>query len=158
MKRLFIALEIPENIKEAIAKEQEQLNNYFYSNLVDKEKMHITLLFLGDTKLEENKIIDKIKEIKVNREITIYGIDAFPSLESPRIVFKKIEPDLKDIHEQLCKELGINETGFTAHLTLCRVKKVLKKIDTNIFSNKFYFKADKLSLFNSDFKNYYKLF
>ena len=66
--RLFLAIDIPENLKEEVAKFQEQFKIKGIK-LVEKENLHITVKFLGEVDEEKLKeILDldlSIQPIKI---------------------------------------------------------------------------------------------
>lgn len=57
MKRCFVAIDIPENIKKDILKIQDSLPE-FKGKLTESENLHLTLKFLGE--ISEDKI-EKVK-------------------------------------------------------------------------------------------------
>jgi 2''-5'' RNA ligase len=159
MNRYFIAIEIPEETK-------KEITAFFYPILAQKvvgkfvspEKLHITVLFLGDIEVEP-ALLDFLKEIKFSKEIKIKDLDAFPSTQNPKVIYTKVYGDIKSEFDKLNSFLKMgNEKEFIPHVTLCRAKKFIGKIDENEFKSKeFNFTADSLHLFNSDFANYYKI-
>lgn len=121
--RTFIALEIPENIKEEIVKIQNKLPE-FKGKKTEYENLHLTLKFLGEVN-EENlsKIENKLKQIKLGSfEAEINSIGMF----SDRIVWVRIrncEELQKEIDEKL-KTLFEKEERFMGHLTIARIKEI----------------------------------
>ncbi len=159
MNRYFIAVEIPEKTKEDIFSFfYKKLDKKITGKFVDKEKLHITLLFLGDFEIKK-ELIDFIKEMKFSIPINIKGIGAFPSIKNPKTIYARVHGNLNEQYEKLCSFLSMKkESNFTPHVTLCRAKQVIGKIDEKEFeSNDFSFIADSLHIFNSDFSNYYRI-
>jgi len=130
--RGFIAIDIPIN-KKFLEMENEIKNTAADLKLVEPENIHVTLKFLGDTD-EEN--IDKIGEIIKNSvkdinsfNIKLKGSGVFPNKSYIKVIWiglenaEKIGEIAKKIDEQL-KNLGfqVEKRGFSAHLTIARVK------------------------------------
>ena len=77
MNRYFISIEIPEETKNEIA-------SFFYPILAQKvegkfvsvEKLHITVLFLGNVEIKP-ELLDFLKEFKFSEELKVKGLDAF---------------------------------------------------------------------------------
>ena len=143
--RTFIAIEISEEIRNALAQIQSHLR---YSGAdvkwVEKAKIHITMKFLGEVseeKIEKIKnILDKIAKETKPFEITIRDIGAFPKIEYPRVIWAGIDKgadELKELAQKIddaLAEFGFEKEArpFAAHLTIGRVrspknKQVLKE-------------------------------
>lgn len=101
--------------------------------MVDPEKIHITVKFLGDT---EEDMIDEIGE-KMNGllsshepfRLNLKGAGAFPHLNYMKVVWVGTEdkPVLEDIAHEVEEELvplrfSRMEKGFSPHITVARVK------------------------------------
>ena len=129
MKRCFISIELPEEIKEEIGKIQEQLPE-FTGKFIEKENLHLTLKFLGeidDEKIEEIK--ERLGKIDFNEfkcEIDSIGIFSenlvrivWIHLNGCEEIQKKIDDVLGDIFEK--------EKRFMSHITIARVKSIKDK-------------------------------
>ena len=65
--RLFVAINLSENIKNALLKAQSDLKNQgFYGNFTRRENMHLTLAFIGETE-KRFKAVDALKKISFER-------------------------------------------------------------------------------------------
>lgn len=125
--RIFICIEIPEEIKNSIATIQNGLKQ---SNvrIVNKDILHVTLNFLGDFKEDNLPLLyEKLSRINIKGfKISLRGIDAFRNGDVKGIVFVKIfdgEMNVKTLSETINDFLGIkNAQDFNAHLTIARVK------------------------------------
>jgi len=135
-KRLFLAINLPENIKIKILNQIGALKKKHPNlNWVKAEGLHITLYFLGDcdestTALVEN-LLDKGRG-KFNKFIFTLGqINAFPNLKMPRVLYLACEQTngrgVFGLYRFL--ETGLVNLGFeidrrpwTPHITLARIK------------------------------------
>jgi len=138
-KRLFVAVDLPENIKEEIAKAGAKLPKDGIRP-VAKENLHITLKFIGEVgteKIEEIKA--KLRTIKMKGfDCELKGVGVFPNENYIRVVWIAIEseelPHLAQAVETALKGIGKKEDReFSPHLTIARVS---KKIDLRDFLEK----------------------
>lgn len=133
--RLFIAVEISEEIKTGLVKIIDKLKETDADvKWVRQEGMHITLKFLGEVdEKRKDKIIESLEKISEKRHpfiVTFKGLGVFPDLKRPRVVWVGIEKgkeELSDIAKELdahLSELGFlcEKREFAPHLTLARVK------------------------------------
>jgi RNA 2',3'-cyclic 3'-phosphodiesterase len=135
-KRLFIALNLSDEIKDIINEKINTLKNEIKDvKWADRDGLHITLHFLGDTDQNlENDLKKEMALIKNNFspiEFELEKIGAFPSLQSPRVIFagsREINGCLAlGLHKglgRIISRLGLNrdERPWTPHITLGRVK------------------------------------
>ncbi|MCL4400829.1 MAG: RNA 2',3'-cyclic phosphodiesterase [Candidatus Parvarchaeota archaeon] len=161
MRRLFLAIEIPKYIRSEIAFLSSKLKDSVKGNFVDLDKLHVTVLFIGESKLSTDQIINIVKELRVNIKVNVGGVGVFPDINKPKVLFIDVKTDIHEIYMDLCEKLNITpEKQFHPHVTICRLKQ--ENLDLHKLGelSKFYasFDADKLSLFDSDFRNYHKLY
>jgi len=163
-KRIFIAINLKEELKEYLF----SVKHYFILDKlkikwVEKENIHLTLKFIGETNQKLINLIDeKLKEITSRYpsfEITFSSnIGLFPSLEGinyilPRVIWVGIEEknnEIKNLHhliEKNLSEIGIPKENkkFSSHITLGRIKylkdkneliNLTRKITINDYSQK----------------------
>lgn len=133
--RLFIAIELSDEIKNAVAQIQSHLK---YSGAdvkwVEKDNIHLTLKFLGEVseeKCEEVKAaLDSAAKETKPFEINLKDIGAFPKIEFPRVIWAGLDKGAaestavaKNIDEVLSRIGFQKETrSFAAHLTIGRVR------------------------------------
>ncbi len=165
MTRLFVALKIPENIK-------EQLLNICYElvpdaslyNWVTKDKIHLTLKFIGE--VEENLVppisaeIDFVENYRsFDFKVSRFGF--FFRDKRPKILWAGLKTDesIYKLVEELNKRMEIfniesERRKFKSHLTLLRIKNKLDENFINNFNNYQFddlnFKTNKIALVKSE--------
>ena len=142
--RVFICIEIPEEIKNSIASVQNTLEQ---SNIrmVDKNILHITLNFLGDFKEKDFPILyQKLSKINFKGfKVSLIGVDVFRNGKTDGIIFIQIfdgKNDLERLSEIIndCLEIK-NKEDFVPHVTIARVKEsyeIWNKIEA--YKNKYF--------------------
>lgn len=155
-KRLFIALPLPQNVKEEI---WENLGKKLLKeklSIVKKDYLHATLCFLGNRTIQEERnaqqALGKINQTEF--EVELFGISEF----NRRVLFVQITRGAKEL-EKISKDLA-GHTGmcggkFQAHVTIARNKKMqskeflklVEKLDKE--NEKTVFLAKEITLFES---------
>ena len=135
-KRVFIAINLPDKIKEKfdpVIAELKKLNPDYGIKWVAPENLHLTLHFFGDLNEKQISLAEEgIEEITKNiKSIKMRTGDfgCFPDEQSPRIFFSSIE-DVKTLHdfigklETMLENLGykVDPRRWQGHLTLGRIK------------------------------------
>lgn len=137
--RSFIAIELPEKVKKALAEFQQELKNDSPDvRWTRPENIHLTLKFLGN--IEEDKadiIAEKIRETCKGRsgfKLSISGTGVFPNNRSPRVLWAGIElnDEIKALQagiEETMASLGFEKEKrrFSPHLTLGRFRSLSGK-------------------------------
>lgn len=140
MKRIFLALNLPLNIKQGIFAlyNQDKNPNIKWTNL---DNLHITLKFIGGV---EEGDLQKLKTF-LTANLKIPSIDLkiqdtifFPKYGPPKIIAlqgileqktnQQINRFLKLLSLEL-KFIPLDQHQFTPHITIARVKKFINKID-----------------------------
>ncbi len=130
MSRVFISINIPDEIKEKIKKIQEELPE-FKGKRTELENLHLTLKFLGE--IDEKKIAEvkeKLKEIKFKifeTEIDSIGIFSPKFIKIIWLHLTNCEDLQKKIDDKL-ENLFRKENRFMGHLTIARVKHLRDKV------------------------------
>lgn len=133
--RAFIAIKIPDPIKEEISKFQKGLRDIQDIKWVAPENIHLTLKFLGEIKEEQIENIGKVIKTSIQDtkpfNISFGALGGFPNLSRPRVLWigiKEGKEKLARFMDKLDKE--ISKLGFEQearesipHLTIGRVKK-----------------------------------
>ena len=167
MIRLFVAIEIPDEIK-------EELFNHCYSVAEQplsyrweaKEKIHLTLKFIGEVKEELlPQIIDEIEFVQnyssFNCTISKFGF--FFRDNEARILWCNIETDdsiislVEELNSKLQKyDIEIEKKKFKGHLTLLRIKERISEKFIKRFKDYSFepikFSAGKVVLVQSELK------
>ena len=171
--RAFLALNIDENIKNKyhniLLKKID--DNIAEVKFVNKNKMHITLVFFENIKetdiekikLSLEKTSDIINPFNISFEKLSYFTNKFNDIN---VLFVKANcKELDEYVKHLRGNINIkyDKKDFKSHLTLARVKKVhdndkLKEIVNNIHFEKSSFLANSITLYESDFVNYREIF
>jgi len=135
--RGFIAVDIGSFLK-LLQFENEIKKTGADLKLVEPENVHVTLKFLGDT---DEGLVDQIEEIMKNSikgidpfEFQLKGAGVFPNQNYIRVMWigikngEQIGKISNKIDEQV-SELGFEKEkrGFSAHLTIARVKSIKNK-------------------------------
>jgi 2'-5' RNA ligase len=139
--RVFIAVEIPNEIRKALGDVQRALRP-LTSNArwVAPESIHITLKFVGEI---PDKRLDDINTALTGLSwkpftITVRGVGFFPGTRSPRVFWAGMEaPTMQGLSEQLdtrMERLGFEKEkrAFRPHITLARAKNT--RIDASLVS------------------------
>jgi 2'-5' RNA ligase len=133
--RIFIAIELPAEIKQAIARVQDQLRKSGAdANWTRPEGIHLTLKFLGE--VEESRVpaigdaLDEAAKGSGLLRIEVAGAGAFPNLKVPRVLWFGVHGDteklaaLQSAVEEALVRAGFDreERKFSPHLTLARIR------------------------------------
>jgi 2'-5' RNA ligase len=160
--RVFVAIDLPHNIKNTIGSLIEQLqlknNNIKFTKI---ENLHITLKFLGELKSDNiihiENFLNKIALKNKSFEIDLKDSGVFKNLKDPRILWvgqnhnAEFENMASYIDELFAKEHHI------CHITLARLKNIAPQKAkellelTNFFiqNNDLNFRVEEFSLYES---------
>jgi RNA 2',3'-cyclic 3'-phosphodiesterase len=128
MPRLFVAIDIPEEIKAALTQFTRELPA---ARWVPADQLHLTLRFIGDAGPQAfTAIKDALSVIQFHPfQLALHGTGHFPPGTHPRVLWVgvKEDPQLRQLYQDL--ELALLEVGippeerpFSPHLTLARLK------------------------------------
>jgi len=133
--RLFVAAPLPVEIKNQLGKLiDDWKKNGDKVGWVKKENLHLTLKFLGETANEQLEPLKSSLTENLRKETTfsfsLSGAGAFPNLNRARVLWVGVTDGkeklvaLAEKVEKATNPLGFppEERGFSAHLTLGRVK------------------------------------
>jgi 2'-5' RNA ligase len=136
--RAFIAIELGAELRTALDRLSHQLEHRIEPGTVrwvKTQAMHLTLIFLGDTPVEQVHLIQRAIAGAArgfpSLSLTASGLGCYPNLRQPRVVWVGVhEPSghlarLKINLDNHLKGLGFEpeQRPFSPHLTLGRVQK-----------------------------------
>lgn len=133
--RAFIAVELPDEIRAALAALQRQVAETRADvKWTEEANLHVTMRFLGEiTDLQRQGIEEKLRSVASHHDVTavqLTSVWAFPSVTSPRVLWvgigegKEALTNMAEEIEQGVVALGLPNVDhpFAAHITLGRVR------------------------------------
>jgi len=132
MLRLFTCVKIPDELREKIVQLQNEMTKLpIKVKFVEKENLHLTVTFLGDT----NE--DKVEYLKSQLDLSIVDVKKFNlKLEGLKIIpnenyirvlgIKVVSEEMPELIKKVAKYIDGDYYEATK-LTLCRVKNVINK-------------------------------
>ena len=147
--RTFIAIEIPERLKQNLDRSIEMLRSDLEDRLirwVRLESMHLTLNFLGEINQDQVRAIQELLVDVASRfssfSLEIGGYGCFPNNTRPRVVWVGLNPvegELLRLQSELATQLETigfmrEQRDYHPHLTLGRVRKGLSGDDMGSIS------------------------
>ncbi|MFB6089658.1 MAG: RNA 2',3'-cyclic phosphodiesterase [Halobellus sp.] len=135
--RLFVSIDLPDSLAEAVAGAQERFADAEGLRFVDPEQAHLTLFFLGETDPDRLDGIEAALSRAVDAadvdpfELRVGGFGVFPALDYISVVWTGVRDGggaaettrLADAVESELTDLGFeaDEHDFTPHVTLARM-------------------------------------
>ena len=134
--RAFIAIELSDQVKEGLRNLQARIksSNSALAKWVDPNSIHLTLKFLGETRLDCLPSIVSTLENLANIfhpfSLSVTELGAFPDLQRVQVIWVGLTGDMnvlirlqQDV-EKTISPLGFptEKRGFTPHLTLARIR------------------------------------
>jgi len=171
--RVFIAIELPTHVCDAIQKQTARLREALGSDFVrwvPTQNMHLTLKFLGDT---SSSYLDFLKQMLIREadscpqfDLQLGGLGAFPNSRKPRLIWIGIHAPSNLASLQKNIEAGTTRLGyeqeeraFSPHLTIGRARqnvsptdlqKIRVALDAIQLGNIGIARVDSIHLFKSD--------
>ena len=162
--RLFIAIELPEEVKNYLFELEGNLKSKRFGkiNWVFKKNLHITLKFLGEVKEDKvEELKDYLKKIKFEKfKISLEDIGFYLNGLRINVIRIGIKPqeDIVRLQKLIDEDtLGFGDIKLGGHITLGRVKSLKNKHNftdfvKNLKIEKIKFEVDSFILFKSDLK------
>lgn len=129
--RLFIAIEVPEELKNYVSSLQDEIKTDLVRASYPKD-YHLTLLFLGD--VDESKLDDiktKLQNVEFSRlDLAFDKIGVFPNENYIRVIWLGIKESeqLAKLAEDVAAALEWKQDKrFHPHITLARIKHISEK-------------------------------
>lgn len=163
--RTFIAFPVDLKVKNKIKSLQNKIEKHNMEPKVkwtDKEKMHVTVKFIGEVDQEEipdlTKIIDKSAKNIEPFEYSFYKLDAFPDKNNPSVIINKIKEGGKEgfeLEQNLRAYLKkynfpYDSKKWIPHITLGRVKESNADIDFPQADIDYNWQVSKVNLIKSE--------
>lgn len=137
--RCFIAIELPELLKKALARIQGELRQSGADiRWVRPESVHLTIKFLGEVREADAERIVRVLEGICNTHspfrLRVAGVGVFPGIRSPRVIWAGLDNSepLSSLRDEI--EVGMAGLGFerenrkfSPHLTLGRFRSLKGK-------------------------------
>jgi 2'-5' RNA ligase len=140
--RAFIAIELPQEIKEYLSRLQEKLKSSQADvKWVSPKNIHFTIKFLGEIdKLQKCEVIEALEGICQNNGkflIRIGSLGGFPNTKSIHVIWiglSKGDSAVKNLAlkiEEALKKIGIpkEEREFSSHITLGRTRSSKNRLE-----------------------------
>ncbi|MBI5959975.1 MAG: RNA 2',3'-cyclic phosphodiesterase [Chloroflexi bacterium] len=144
-ERLFIAIDLPADVRDGLARIQLALKKQSPPETVrwvNPNGIHLTLKFLGDVPVTQRATIEE-KLVSAAQPHGVFslvagGLGCFPNALKPRVVWvgvhQSLEPliALRDAIERAIAPLGYptEDRAFSPHLTLGRVRQEARRADS----------------------------
>ena len=182
--RAFIAIEIPDQIQQAIHKATSNLRSELGAAIrwVSPENIHLTLKFLGDIPPIQVDALTSTLRAQADSvptfDVKVGGIGSFPDVKRARVLWIGLNAPAELMAlsrgiESACARLGYEseKRGFSPHLTIGRVRqdasaadaqKIRRALEAATIDSLGAVRVDSVHLFKSDLKRngavYTKLF
>lgn len=167
MLRLFIALDIPQQVKDELIRiRDEVVTNPEYYRWETPEKMHLTLKFIGD--FDESRMDELLSDLEYLNDYNAFDcsisrFDFFFRKKEPVILWAglKVPKEVITIAERMNEiivKYGVTQEKrkFKPHLTLLRIKYSVPETFVQAFRDATFktisFKASKITLYQSILK------
>ncbi|MGI9504890.1 MAG: RNA 2',3'-cyclic phosphodiesterase [Geminicoccaceae bacterium] len=129
MPRLFIALDLPDSIKEALEPMMRGLGDVRWMH---DDHLHLTIRFIGELDNgQANDVADALSLVPgLPFDLRLKGVGHFPPRGEPRVIWTGIErqPELTALKRRIDRALqqaGIERDAkkYTPHITLARLRR-----------------------------------
>ena len=129
MPRLFVALQLPDPLKEAVAELQTGLRN---ARWLGEDSLHLTLAFIGEVDGSAQRRVEAALAgvTAPILRIELHGLGCFPPRGAPRVLWTGASPkeDLASLAQAVRRALvraGLRpeRRRFTPHVTIARFRR-----------------------------------
>lgn len=128
MHRLFVAIDLPEAVKDQLT---PLLSGVPGAKWVSRPQLHLTLKFIGEVETPQfNTVADTLRGIQAaDFEMALNGVGRFPPKGAPRVLWVGVteHPTLMQLQQQIEStlvklDIPPEDRAFSAHITLARCK------------------------------------
>lgn len=128
MYRLFVSIELPDDVKLALARLSGDVPG---ARWLEPDEMHLTVRFIGEVDgLVYDDVLAALDEVRVAPfELALRGVGHFPPRGEPRILWAGLErsDELRLLHDRVESALvraGVEgeRRKFSPHVTIARLK------------------------------------
>jgi 2'-5' RNA ligase len=170
--RLFVAIGLPDQVKERLAKVVAQLRTPRADvRWIPTESMHLTLKFLGNVDVRDVGAVDaavnRVADAARSTRGRLCGLGSFPHLRRPRVLWigaRTGDAALATLYAALQAELAgigfpVDRRGFHPHVTLGRARSDERLPELRAVLNELRsvdagdFPIDALTLFESELRS-----
>lgn len=129
MPRLFVALDLPDDIKETLGSLMHGLGDVSW---MTDDQLHLTLRFIGELDNgQANEIADALSLVPgIPFDLSLKGIGHFPPRGEPRVIWTGVErqPELTALKRRIDRALqqagvGRDSQKYAPHVTLARLRR-----------------------------------
>jgi|SRR6185437_10213452 len=136
--RLFIAIELPESVREVLMEAARPLKAACpEASWVRAENLHVTLKFLGEVPESQVKdVCDSLEGVSVTgtANVAVGGLEFFPPRGPARVIVLGLNGEVELIHrifreiDRTTAEIGFPLEGrpFVPHITLARARRTIQ--------------------------------
>jgi len=127
MLRLFLAVDLPDDVRHVVAGLRADIHG---ARWVKPHQLHITLRFMGDTPEETvPAIVERLAQVRLAPfTLTLGHAGTFPSERKARVLWLRLDPalPLRELASNIDRALSPDGSAalreFSPHLTLARLK------------------------------------
>lgn len=168
MKRMFIALNLSEKVRDCLVLVQDKLRREVGEKSVkwvERENLHVCLFFLEEVEDEKIAAIKNVLNVfNPPFQLSLSKLGFFPNKSKPRVVWVGLSGEIeglvayrKEVKEKLLKIGLFFDPRFSAHITLGRIRRkargttfsqeIINRIQELLEKEKISFTTNKVSLF-----------
>jgi 2'-5' RNA ligase len=132
MLRLFTCVKIPDELREKVVALQNEMTNLpIKAKFVEKENLHLTVTFLGDTNEDKVEYLKSQLDLSVGDvkkfNLKLEGLKIIPNENYIKVIgIQVVSKEMPELIKKVVKYIGGDYHEYTK-LTLCRVKNMMDK-------------------------------
>jgi 2'-5' RNA ligase len=132
MLRLFTCVKIPDELREKVVALQNEMTNLpIKAKFVEKENLHLTVTFLGDTNEDKVEYLKSQLDLSVGDvkkfNLKLEGLKIIPNENYIKVIgIQVVSKEMPELIKKVVKYIG-GDYHEDTKLTLCRVKNMMDK-------------------------------